>query len=278
MSDTPKEPRTRNYKRPRKLKNGWSPDAEKKCKHVAQRRGAFVWLHNKTARQHEHTNNQFDMAVKILLYVIGAGGIISVFFNSTNVKWISFIFGLLTSMVGIVKTVHSSMKLTGKIRSQSHASAQNNDLFTEIRQELVKPRPVRVPYYKFYSRILEKESKIDQIVPTIPDLVLIKYYNKFGSSALPHDKLLGDFDIYIEKEDYLITDTPKLGGDRDVLPKSPKTEMLKSLANRKPKKTKKLTTPTVKINIGKKSNTKLAKLKGVDISTKDRYKLDIYAL
>lgn len=182
---------------------GWEDDHEKRMKLIGDKRAAFVWLYNQTAKHYEKWNNIFALVVLVGSYVFGTSGI-PVLFSSNNcatihgsLRYVILALQISTIIIGIIATVHRFLKYERKIAKVRWASGKNAALYDDIKRELGRIRTRRQEYETFYDRVMKVESQLRQEAPFIPGHIMEQYYKKMGQRALPYDVLYNEERIVI---------------------------------------------------------------------------------
>ena len=91
--------------------SGWTAENSKKCKIIGDRAGAHVWLCNRTVEYYEHIENRLDLGLTIFIYLLGSGGIPSLFTATelNMIQWINGAIQVLLIIVGVVSTWKKTM-------------------------------------------------------------------------------------------------------------------------------------------------------------------------
>ena len=135
--------------------NGWIPDREKYCKQLANARGAFVWLHSKSAQYYRFWNKALILIATISTGIFGA--IITIVDAVPNFRddWKVIIsFACITLIAGTFGAILQAVGLDTKSDNHSTTSGKSTTLFIRISKETQKPYHKRVPAITFIHSII----------------------------------------------------------------------------------------------------------------------------
>lgn len=182
--------------------NEWTIEREKYCKQLANSRGAFVWLHNRSSKYYYILNKVFSVLIAIFSGVFAAGiTIASVIPNWTDSWKVVVVFAGLTFIACVFEIVLQALELDTKSVNHSEASGKSTALFIRISREIEKPRIKRASAIKFIHSVIEEDSNLRTQMRHIPVYCLRKYYARFGKNAIPYEVLFSDHELLKIKED-----------------------------------------------------------------------------
>ena len=183
--------------------NGWNESEDEFCKQIANRRGAYVWLYNSTARYYSMFSRVFIFCAAIFTGIVG---IVSVIINgipSLQSVWeAGLALGVLTVVSGIASTIYGILGLEDRAKEFSKAGSKSSKLFLDIRKQMQKDLVDRMPAIKFINKILEDDIELKNELLHVPAHIVRKYYNTFEDRAIPYNLLFSeDTLLHIEETD-----------------------------------------------------------------------------
>lgn len=192
--------------------NGWSKEKTEYLKHIANRNGALVWMHNHAATHYIIVNKVWSIVVAVFIIAFGAGGISGILIpqqpttttigNTTVTNVDNIIPGLtlsmqiLTIIAGIISIIQTIVALDNIAGNHTDAASKSSELYLFILKELRERRlELRIDGNRFIHMAIEKDSAIKNSSPTVPKFEVRKYYNHFGAKAIPYDKLFEENEL-----------------------------------------------------------------------------------
>ncbi len=178
----------------RTYENEWSPVIEDFAKKIANRNGAFQWLHTETANSYTNINKVWSIIIASLMIIFGSSGIPGIVGN--QIFALTLTMQVLTIVLGVVTIIQTIVSLDNVSTSHTDTARSNSDLFLFILKELAeKNHKLRIRGDRFAHMIVEKDTWIKQQAPPIPARIVKKYYKRFIKNAVPYDSLFGDDQI-----------------------------------------------------------------------------------
>jgi len=159
--------------------NEWSVEKETFLKKIADKNGALVWLHNRTATSYTLGNKIWSIAAGVSIMLFGVGGITGLagFESSSTV----LAFQIVTIIAGIVTIVQSIVGLDGMADNHNDAALRNSEVFLAILKELGEKNVLlRIRGDRFIHMMLEKDAFVKAQELRVPAYIVKKYYKKFG--------------------------------------------------------------------------------------------------
>lgn len=174
--------------------NGWDEKRESFAVAISNRYAAHVWLCNKTAERVSKRQNIINGVMAIIMYILGASEIPTIItsYNSEAGRVMIIVMGVLTIIVGMIKTLNLKIKDDVKIGKHRWASSTYAKLSNDIRRMLQKDQADRESWQTFYDHIIDQDTEIQSSAPTIPKSIIKDYYNKMGEDAIKYPALFGD--------------------------------------------------------------------------------------
>ncbi len=176
--------------------NEWTDEREKYCKQLANSRGAFVWLHNRSSKYYYILNKVFSIIVTIFTGVFAAGITIVDVIPKWSDSWkIVVSFAVVTFAACVFGVILQALELDAKSVNHSESSGKSTALFIRISREVQKPRTKRVSAIKFLHNVIEEDSILRSQMRHIPSYCLRRYYKRFGQNAIAYDVLFSNNEI-----------------------------------------------------------------------------------
>jgi hypothetical protein len=174
--------------------NGWDEKRESFAVAISNRYAAHVWLCNKTAERVSKRQNIINGVMAIIMYILGASEIPTIItsYDSAAGRITIIAMGVLTIILGMIKTLNLKIKDDVKIGKHRWASSTYAKLSNDIRRLLQKDQADREPWQTFYDHIIDQDTEIQSSAPTIPKSIIKDYYNKMGEDAIKYPALFGD--------------------------------------------------------------------------------------
>lgn len=174
--------------------NGWDEKRESFAVAISNRYAAHVWLCNKTAERVSKRQNIINGVMAIIMYILGASEIPTIItsYDSSAGRIMIIAMGVLTIILGMIKTLNLKIKDDVKIGKHRWASSTYAKLSNDIRRLLQKDQADREPWQTFYDHIIDQDTEIQSSAPTIPKSIIKDYYNKMGEDAIKYPALFGD--------------------------------------------------------------------------------------
>jgi hypothetical protein len=184
--------------------NEWDIDKAKFLKKIADKNGALVWLHNKSASNYTIIQKVWTIIVAVCIIIFGAGGITGI----AGVDNVGMVLGfqIVIIVAGGVSIVQTIIGLDGMADNHNDAAIRNSEIFLFILKELGEKNVLlRIRGDRFVHMMLEKDTFVKSQEPPIPARIVRKYYKKFGNHAVPYDHLFGN-DELLKIDDSLLRD------------------------------------------------------------------------
>jgi len=191
--------------------NGWSKDKEDYLKHIADRNGALVWMHNHAATRYIIINKVWSIIIAIFIIACSAISIPGIVIppidgNSTidgnltetpvHHYALSLSMQILTIIAGIVSIIQIIVALDNIAGNHTDAASKCADLYMLILKEIKEQRlNLRIDSNRFIHMIIEKDSAIKNNSPNVPQFQVRKYYKHFGPKAIPYDILFQENEL-----------------------------------------------------------------------------------
>ena len=182
--------------------NEWTPEREKYCKQLANSRGAFVWLHNRSSKYYYILNKVFSVLVAVFSGVFAAGITIADVIPDWSDGWKLVVsFASITFAACIFGIVLQALELDTKSVNHGEASGKSTALFIRISKEIEKPITKRASAIKFIHSIIEEDILLRSQMRHIPAYCLRRYYKRFGQNAIAYNILFSDHELLKIKEE-----------------------------------------------------------------------------
>lgn len=192
--------------------NGWSKEKEEYLKHIANRNGALVWMHNRAATRYILINKIWSIVIAVFIIGFGAGGIPGILTtpdsstttngNSTIttvdnvIPTLSLSMQILTIIAGIISIIQTIIALDNVASNHTDAASKSSDLYLFILKELRELKlELRIEGNRFIHMVIEKDSAIKNNSPNVPQHQVRNYYKHFGVKAIPYDKLFEENEL-----------------------------------------------------------------------------------
>jgi hypothetical protein len=187
--------------------NEWDVEKEKYLTKIADKNGALVWLHNKTASHYTVINKFWSIIGGVSIMLFGAGGITGLTgFDSGGGVVLGF--QIATIIAGIVTIIQSIVGLDGMADNHNDAALRNSGVFLDILKELgEKNILLRIRGDRFIHMMVEKDTFVKAQEIRIPAHIVKKYYKKFGKNAVKYDNLFGNDELLKIDESFLLART-----------------------------------------------------------------------
>lgn len=182
----------------------WTKNNENVCIDIVNRSEAFVWLLNETATYYDRLNTIFNLIIVIGTYLFGSSGIPTLFIESKTVdlRYFNLVIQISVIIIGIISTILKPLNFGGKSSNYNIASFRYSILVRDIKKELNKNKSDRNNFNTFYEKIGNEEAELKHDYMIIPEMILKKYYKKFGKNAISYGDLFSD-KIIISQSDGL---------------------------------------------------------------------------
>jgi len=187
--------------------NGWSIDKENYLKHIADRNGALVWMHNHAATRYVIVNKVWSIIIAVFIIACSAISIPGIVIPTTisnttetsvdnNIPALSLSMQILTIIAGIISIIQIIVALDNVAGNHTDAASKCSDLYMLILKELKELRlNLRIDGNRFIHMVIEKDSAIKNNSPTVPQFQVRKYYKHFGAKAIPYDILFEENEL-----------------------------------------------------------------------------------
>jgi len=156
----------------------WSDQLERILKKEGEKCESYGWLHRESEKKYSKYNNWLTVPSIILGIVNGA---ISVGSNQIfgDFSGASVVIGFVGVFTSILASINNFFKNNTRAENHRMASLIYDSLHQDILIELSLARKDRTKPELLLKMIKEDLKKIKEIVPLIPDDVILKYKEKF---------------------------------------------------------------------------------------------------
>ena len=152
----------------------WNAATESLIKALGEKSLSLSWLHNRAESRYNYLNNFLAIPAIIISTITGVG---TAGLGATDtVKWIT---ASLSITVSVISTLNSYFSFAKRAEAHRITAINYSKLYLMISIELSLPRTKRMAVKSFLKVVSEQIQRLNEIQPTVPDMVIRQYNLKF---------------------------------------------------------------------------------------------------
>jgi len=172
----------------------WSEGIEIILKKEAEQSESLFWLHNKASILATKNNDYIQIPSIVLQTVTG-------FLSATNGLVPSLALGAISIFTGVLTTILSYYKFSAKAEGHRVVSQLYMQIYKKLEVELSLPTSQRENPDILLKDVRDKLSKISEVAPDIPEVIITEYKHNFKDSETSKPIIANGLDsIHIYKE------------------------------------------------------------------------------
>jgi len=152
----------------------WNEAIEALIKSLGEKALSLSWLHGRADKRYNYLNNYLALPTIVLSTITGVGT--ASWGNEPN---INFLMAGISIVVSIISTLNSYFAFAKRAEAHRLTSVAYSKLYLQISIELSLPRKKRMGVKDFLKTVSEQVQRLNEISPSIPDIVIAEYNKKF---------------------------------------------------------------------------------------------------
>jgi hypothetical protein len=172
----------------------WSEGIEIILKKEAEQSESLFWLHNKASILATKNNDYIQIPSIVLQTVTG-------FLSATNGLVPSLALGAISIFTGVLTTILSYYKFSAKAEGHRVVAQLYMQIYKKLEVELSLPISQRENPDILLKDVRDKLSKISEVAPDIPEVIITEYKHNFKDSETAKPIIANGLDsIHIYKQ------------------------------------------------------------------------------